>query len=408
MLRTSANGGSDPVTRRAALLWRLRTGTPPRPSSGMIHAQSGDWACTATWSSSFHWMSRPARVPPACRLVRLAQMIMMSLPNCSATLAWPARSPSPAATISVMDTMPHAMPTIVRAVRSLCAESVWTVSRRRSRRSILLQDYLVAGLQAFEHLGLHAVGDPDLDRDLAAAVLALRFRHLHRGLALLVIEDGGVGDQEHVLLLLADDLGVCAHVRLQLAAGVLDGDAHLEGGDVVLLLAERRDLRHLAHELLVLERLDRDPGLLAHVHLADVGLVHLAEHVDAGDVAEGHDEGRLGAEDEDRADGVAHLHVAGEDEARHRAHDRRVAQVRVGPLERGPRARHLRLVHREVAVGGPLLVEGQLVLLLRVLEDVGRDEPLLVEPPGAFHRRPQERDVGPLGLHPGALEGGLR
>ena len=60
----------------------------------------------------------------------------MSLANCSATLACPTRRPSPAATISVMDTMPQAMPNMVRAVRSLCAESVRSVSRSRSRKVI--------------------------------------------------------------------------------------------------------------------------------------------------------------------------------------------------------------------------------------------------------------------------------
>ena len=67
-------------------------------------------------------------------LVRPAWMIRMSFANCSATLACPTRRPSPAATISVMDTMPQAMPNMVRAVRSLCAESVRRVSRSRSRK----------------------------------------------------------------------------------------------------------------------------------------------------------------------------------------------------------------------------------------------------------------------------------
>ncbi len=63
------------------------------------------------------------------------------------------------------------------------------------------------------------------------------------------------------------------------------------------------------------EALDLDAGGLAEVDLADVGLVDLAFDVDLVGVAEGHDEGGGGAEDEDGADGVADLDVAGEDDA---------------------------------------------------------------------------------------------
>ena len=80
-----------------------------------------------------------------------------------------------------------------------------------------------------------------------------------------------------------------------------------------------RDLGDLALERLVLERLDHDAGPLAQVDLADVGLVDLAEHVDLAHVAQRHHQGRLRAEDEDRAHRVAHLDVAREDEPVHGA-----------------------------------------------------------------------------------------
>ena len=83
-----------------------------------------------------HWTRRPARSPPACRLVRPANTIITSRLKFSATLACPTRSPSPAATISVIDTMPQAMPNIVSSVRSLWANSVRIVSRRRSLKTM--------------------------------------------------------------------------------------------------------------------------------------------------------------------------------------------------------------------------------------------------------------------------------
>ena len=100
-------------------------------------------------------------------------------------------------------------------------------------------------------------------------------------------------------MLLEDDLGVGRHVRLQLLGAVVDRDLHLEGGDVVLLGADRRDLRDAALELLVLERLDRDARALAEAHLADVGLVDLAAHEHLVDVAERHHERSVGAEVQD-------------------------------------------------------------------------------------------------------------
>ena len=69
--------------------------------------------------------------------MRPAKTIITSLPKFSATFAWPTRRPSPAATISVMDTIPQAMPNIVRSVRSLWANSVRMTSRIRSEKTIV-------------------------------------------------------------------------------------------------------------------------------------------------------------------------------------------------------------------------------------------------------------------------------
>jgi hypothetical protein len=83
-----------------------------------------------------HWSLRPARRPPACRLVWPANTIITSLEKFSATLSCPTRRPSPAATIRVIDTIPQAMPNMVRNVRSLCCAIVWSVSRTRSENTM--------------------------------------------------------------------------------------------------------------------------------------------------------------------------------------------------------------------------------------------------------------------------------
>ncbi len=83
-------------------------------------------------------------------------------------------------------------------------------------------------------------------------------------------------------MLFEEDFGVGGHVGFELAAGVVDGDADLEGGDVVFFDAEGSDLGDFAEEGLVLEGLYLDAGGLAHVDLADVGFVDLALYVDLG------------------------------------------------------------------------------------------------------------------------------
>ncbi len=101
-------------------------------------------------------------------------------------------------------------------------------------------------LRPESHFDAAAVGDSDLDGDDAVAVFAMRVRDPDRGVAVLVVDDGLFGDAEDVLVLFEDDLGVGGHVGLELAAGVVDGDLDFEGGDVVLLDAERCDLGDVA------------------------------------------------------------------------------------------------------------------------------------------------------------------
>jgi hypothetical protein len=185
-------------------------------------------------------------------------------------------------------------------------------------RSLLLKDDGVAGLEAGENLGLCAVGDAGLDIDLAAAVLSFGVGNFDRGVAILIVEDGLLGDCQDVFVLFEENLGVGGHIGFELTAGVVDGDADLEGGDVVLFDAEWSDLGYLALEGFVLKGFDLDPGGLAEVDLADVGLVYLALNVDLGDVADGHNQGCGGSEDKDRADCVADLDVTREDGAVHR------------------------------------------------------------------------------------------
>ena len=119
----------------------------------------------------------------------------------------------------------------------------------------MLKNDGVAGVEAGEQLGFGAVRDAGLDADLTATAFLLRVGDFDGGVAVLVVEDGLLGDGEDVLVLLENDLRVGCHVGLELAARVVDRDADLEGGHVVLFDAERSDFGNGAAEDLVAEAL---------------------------------------------------------------------------------------------------------------------------------------------------------
>src|ERR1700719_2641054 len=123
-------------------------------------------------------------------LVRPEKTIITSLPKFSCCFGMPRPRPSPAATISVMEIMPQAMPNMVSKVRRLWARSVAMVSLSRSRNVIsasLLENHLLLFVQAGGDFRLHAIGDSQLHRNLFLSVGRLGVGDFHRGFAILVI-----------------------------------------------------------------------------------------------------------------------------------------------------------------------------------------------------------------------------
>jgi hypothetical protein len=59
--------------------------SPPRINSGLIASSSFDSRCSVYTSSMVRRTIRPARSPPACRLVRPFLMMTMFLPSSSST-----------------------------------------------------------------------------------------------------------------------------------------------------------------------------------------------------------------------------------------------------------------------------------------------------------------------------------
>src|SRR5215510_2532072 len=201
----------------------------------------------------------------------------------------------------------------------------------------LLKNHLLFLAQPFEQFGPRAVADADLNRlALAAFGLTLR-RNFDRGVAQIVVNHGAFGDEQRALVFFEDYLGVGGHVGAQQIAGVVDRDFDLERHYVVLIHAERRDLRDFAVEYFVLEGLDFDPRRLVEFDDADVGLVNLAAHVDLADVAQDHHQRRSRAHIQDRRDRRADLDVAREDHSADRRADRSVIQLLFGAVYGGLR-----------------------------------------------------------------------
>src|SRR6185295_5404255 len=424
-----------PVTRAAAALYRLLTLTAPRSISGLTTATIDDSAAIARASSSVSTIWRPARSPPAWRLVRPPQTIPMFFPSSRSTLSLPRRKPSPVAESTTTEIMPHRIPNIVRKLRSLFARrfcSDWMMASRitfrlrrspgrlalrgalsslacrlwlsrrvpearrihgerrgkgsrstdtRARRSARLsaersglrgKDDLIPLLQAVEDLNLRAVADADLDLHLLPAVLRAGREKVDEGVFLRVVGDGGFRDDERVSVFFEHDLGIRGHVRLELLTRVVDRHAHLEVGDVVLLDAHRRDLRDLAVEGLVLERFDPDARRLSKPHTADIGLVHLAAHEDLLDLAKRHDERRVRAQVQDGRDRAADLHVARQHGPVDRRADGRVRDIFGRAVGRGLRLRHLRTRLGDLRPAhGELRLRGALAVVGHVHEAVG-------------------------------------
>src|SRR5690242_19709778 len=116
----------------------------------------------------------------------------------------PSPRPSPAATMMVMETMPQAMPNMVRSVRRLCAHRVASVSRNRSRKDTgvlrLLQDDVLFFGQAREDFRLDAVRNAQFNADFFLPFIALGVGDFHLRVAVFVVNHGRFGTHQDVLL----------------------------------------------------------------------------------------------------------------------------------------------------------------------------------------------------------------
>src|SRR5579862_7988201 len=286
--------------------------------------------------------------------------------------------------------------------------------KTQHRRSLLQYD-LIAFFQPAQYFGLRAVRDSDVDGHFIFAVFTLRVGNLHGCLLVFVVDDRAFRNLQNVLVFFQDNFRVGSHLGFQLAARVLDRDAYFERCDVILLHAHRRNLRHLAFEGFVFERLHLDAGALSQIHLADIALVDLALYVDFAGIAQRHDECGGRSQHEDRTHRVAHLDVAREHDAIDRRNDVGIAELFFELSEIGLIFYYLRLglcdlrlQHGDLRLRDILLVQRHLVILLGVVEGGSGNNAVLGHADRAVVCALENGYIRTFRVDLGALEVGLR
>src|SRR5215213_929285 len=349
-------------------------------------------------------MKRPARSPPACMLVRPLLIMSMFLPNSLKTASLPRWNPSLTDERITIEMTPQMIPNMVRKLRRRFAERFDQVCKISSRITARLLEYdFLAFQQAFERLGAGAVADPHLDRPSLPARGSRGLGRLGPGVALRVVDDGALRDDEGRLALFEYYLGVRGHVHAQLAPGIIDGDPDFEADHVVLLRAHRGYLRHAPFELLLLEGLDFYSRGLPEADEPDVGFVHFAKDVDLADVAQHHDEGGRRAHVQYRRDGASDLDIARQDLAANGRADRRVVQLFFRALDGRARLRDLRLGLRDARAGDAELRARDLLPVLGLLQSAPRVVALLIGDQAAFKEPVRALDVAAREAHVGAV-----
>ena len=142
----------------------------------------------------------------------------------------------------------------------------------------------------------------------------------------------GVRNLQDARLLRGHELDVRRHSRDELSRRIRHRDDHRVGDDVLDDLSRLPDLRDSPDERFPGKRVDREAGAVVELDAADVRLVHARLDLHPREVlGDGEEHRSLKA----RGDGLADVHLAGDDDAVHGGLDRRVVEIDLGLLERG-------------------------------------------------------------------------
>lgn len=78
----------------------------------------------------------------------------------------------------------------------------------------LLEDHLLFLAQALNNFGARTVSDSHLDVDSGSSRRSPWSRYVNTGVPLCIVDYGTLGDDERILVLLEQDLGIRSHIGL--------------------------------------------------------------------------------------------------------------------------------------------------------------------------------------------------
>src|SRR5213596_558802 len=240
MLRIRPYTGRMPVTAGEAALTPRRTRALRVMNSGLMYSISATSRAMIGTSSGRRRIGRPSPNPANGLVVRPPKRMTIRSPNpLKRFLVWRSR-PTPKASNTTTATVPQAIPSTVRELRSFWARRSAKNSRHTSgdlaRRR--LHDG-VAWLQPLQHLDVDGIGEAGPDPALLGLAGARADGHEAR---IVAVGDEPLGDVQHAVPA-GDD-----HLRIGRVAGTERGAFHLGQHDL-----DREDRR-----LLLLVRLEPD------------------------------------------------------------------------------------------------------------------------------------------------------
>src|SRR5438477_5266862 len=262
-----------PVTAGVASLTPRRTRALRVMNSGLMCSISRTSPAMSGTSSGRSRIGRPSPKPANGLVVRPPNRITIRSPNpCDRFLVWRS-SPTPNASSTTTATVPQAIPSTVREVRSFCARMSAKNSRHTSAdlaRGRL--DDRVGWLQALEYLDVDGVRETGLDAPLRGRTGAGPDGHEARVVA---VGDEPLGDVEHAVAARDD------HLRVGRVAGAQRRPRYLGQDDLdrkhrrlLLLVRLEPDLVEPPLDRRVGQRADLDRDRHALLEPADVDLVH--------------------------------------------------------------------------------------------------------------------------------------
>src|SRR5207302_10157183 len=240
MLRISPYSGTMPVTAGVAALTPRRTRARRVMNSGLMCSISRTSPAMSGTSSGRSRIGRPSPKPANGLVVRPPNRITIRSPSPWKRFRVCRSRPTPKASSTTTATVPQAIPSTVREVRSFCARRSAKNSRHTSadlaRRRL---DDRVGRLKALHHLDVDGVGEAGLDAPLRGLARAGADGHEARVVA---VRDESLRDIEHAVPARDDHLGVGR------VPGAQRGPCHLGQDDL--------DRKH--GRLLLLVRLEPD------------------------------------------------------------------------------------------------------------------------------------------------------